>query len=1065
MEKPEDTGVIAMRFIIALFSLLIGAGSAAERPEWDNPSIVKVGTEKPHATMMVYPTAELAKAGQKAQSPWFQSLNGTWKFQGSLRPADRPLDFYRADFSDAAWRTIPVPSCWQMHGFDIPIYTNIIYPWPQDPAAPPNVPKDFNPVGSYRRTFTVPPAWKGRTVYLHFAGVDSAFYVWVNGAKLGYNEDSRTPAEFNITPHLKPGTNLLAVEVYRFGDGAFLEDQDMWRMSGIYREVFLWSVADRHVQDFEVQTELDGAYKDAKLEVRAVLNQPHECTLSAELFDATGQTVGAKAAACAEETELSIKIAGVKKWSAESPYLYKLLLTLKDSGGATIEVIPQNVGFRKVGIKSGRFMINGKPVLIKGVNRHEHSEITAKTVDRASMINDIEIMKRFNVNALRTAHYPNHPDWYDLCDQYGLYVMDEANIEAHHYGNDPNNRLMNSPDWTAAFMDRVQRMVERDKNHPSVVFWSMGNETGDGLNATLTYQWTKRRDPSRPFHYEGSSSQGGPSSDINSFMYPSPQEVKQFAAKRPEMPLILCEYSHAMGNSSGGLKEYWDIFYSGTNAQGAFVWDWVDQGIRLALPGEYRMNTANPYFYAYGGWWEDKTGVRNDNNFNNNGLVSANRMPHPGLWAIKYVYRYLHASPVDLAAGRIKVRNWWHFTNASDVAEGSWTVKAEGTAVAAGRLPELDIAPGEEKDFTLALPKLDAKPGVEYWLDLSFTQKTDTPWAKKGHEIAWEQFKLPVAMAAPAADFAGVPALSVKEDAELVVVSGKDFSLRFSKNDGVITSYVYRGIPLLERGPRPDFWRAATDNDGGAWKAMREFIEKDPKLNIRLWRNAGSLWTVIGVRVEKADERSVKIWVKAGLPEVGASATMNYTIFGSGDVIVETSYEPGREERAMMPRFGNELVVAPELGNITWYGRGPVETYIDRQFERVGVYRSTVDKEWVEYMRPQENGNKTEVRWVALTNAQGVGLLAVGAPMLSVAARHFTKDDMERAGYTFQMQPHPEIFLNLDWKQMGVGGIDSWSPNALPMQPYRIPSGQAYSYRYRLTPVQGDFTAKTREAF
>ncbi len=1065
MVRGCKKGDAMIRTRLVVLSILIAVGWAAERPEWDNPSIVKAGVEKPHATMMVYPNAELARTDQPSKSPWFQSLNGTWKFHGSLRPADRPLDFYRPDFSDAAWRTIPVPSNWQMHGFDIPIYSNIIYPWPQDPNAAPNVPKDFNPVGSYRRMFTVPPAWKGREVYLHFAGVDSAFYAWVNGVKLGYNEDSRTPAEFDITPHLKPGLNLLAVEVYRFGDGAFLEDQDMWRMSGIYRDVFLWSTARQHIRDFEVQTDLDGDYRNAELKLAAEVTNPGKCTLEALLFDAAGTIAGKASALCAADTRLSINVPEAKKWSSESPYLYQLLLSLKDASGTVIEVIPQNVGFRKVEIKGARFMVNGKPVLIKGVNRHEHSEISAKTVDHASMVKDIELMKQFNVNAVRTSHYPNQPEWYDLCDRYGLYVMDEANIEAHHYGNDPNNRLMNSPEWTAAFMDRVQRMVERDKNHPSVVFWSMGNETGEGLNARLTYQWAKQRDPSRPFHYEGSTAQGGSNSDINSFMYPSPERVRQLAAKRPEMPLILCEYSHAMGNSSGGLKEYWDIFYSGTNAQGAFVWDWVDQGIRLPVPGEYRMNTASQYFYAYGGWWEDKTGVRNDNNFNNNGLVSANRTPHPGLWAIKYVYRYLHVSPVELAAGRIKVRNWWHFTNAKDVAEGSWAVKAGGTVIASGSLPVLDIAPGGEAEYTLALPKIDAKPGIEYWLNLSFTQKHDTLYAKKGHEIEWDQFKLPIEAPPPTADFTKAAPLNLKEDAETAEIKGADFVLRFSKNEGVVTSYVFKGTALLERGPRPDFWRAVTDNDTGAWKSMRGSAEKDPSRNIRLWRNAGSLWEVRNAQVVKSDERSVRITVTAGLPDTGASVTEMLTVYGSGDVIVETRYEPGSEKRAMMPRFGNELVIAPGLENISWYGRGPIETYIDRQFERIGVYKSTIARQWVEYMRPQENGNKTDVRWVALTNAQGVGLMAVGAPALSVSARHFTKDDMERAGYTFQMQPHPEIFLNLDWKQMGVGGIDSWSPNALPMAPYRIPSDQSYSYRYRLTPVEGDFAAKTLEKF
>jgi beta-galactosidase len=1039
--------------------------AASDRPEWNDTTVVKAGVEKPHATMMVYPTVAAALTGETKPSPWMQSLNGNWKFHGSLRPADRPLEFFRTDFSDAAWRSIPVPSNWQLHGFDIPIYSNITYPWPQDSKAAPAVPKDFNPVGSYRRTFSIPETWKGRTVYLHFGGVDSAFYAWVNGVKLGYSEDSRTPAEFDITRHLKPGTNILAVEVYRFGDGAFLEDQDMWRLSGIYRDVFLWSAGKMHIRDFEVNTELDGEYKNAVLKIKAEVHSAANCSISANLFDGAGKALGKAETACASNAELLIEVQNPQKWSAESPSLYKLVLSLQDSNGSVIEAIPQNVGFRKVEIKDGKFLINGKAVLIKGVNRHEHSEISGKTVDRASMIKDIKLMKQFNVNAVRTSHYPNQPEWYDLCDYYGLYVMDEANIEAHHYGNDANNHLINSPDWSAAFLDRVQRMVERDKNHPSVVFWSMGNETGDGLNARLTYEWTKKRDPSRPFHYEGSAARGGPNSDINSFMYPTPESIKRSAASHPNMPLILCEYSHAMGNSNGGLKEYWDIFYSGTNAQGAFVWDWVDQGLRVPVPGEYKMNTADQYFYAYGGWWEDKTGVRNDNNFNNNGLVSANRAPHPGLWAIKYVYRYLHGVPVDLAAGKIKIKNLWQFTNAQDVVEGSWEMKADGLVMDSGILLDLDIPPGSEREYTLPLRRYQAQPGVEYWLNLSFTLKADTLWAKKGHEIAWEQFKHPMTCDAQAVNFAKAPALAIKEDADVAEFKGEKFSLRFSKKDGVITSYVYKGTVLLERGPRPDFWRTATDNDTGAWKSMRGYAEKNPALNIRLWRNAGSFWEVTNVKVTKVDERSAKIAVEARLPEIGATVAMHYTIYGSGDVIVETSYRPGSEKRAMMPRFGTELVVAPGLENITWYGRGPVETYIDRQFERIGVYRSTVTKQWVEYSKPQENGNKTDVRWVALTNSNGIGIMAIGSPALEVAARHFTKDDMERAGYTFQMQPHPEIVLNLDWKQMGIGGIDSWSQNALPMEPYRIPSDQSYAYRYRLTPADGDYAAKAGEKF
>jgi len=515
-----------------------------------------------------------------------------------------------------------------------------------------------------------------------------------------------------------------------------------------------------------------------------------------------------------------------------------------------------------------------------------------------------------------------------------------------------------------------------------------------------------------------------------------------------------------MGNSSGGLKEYWDIFYSGTNAQGAFVWDWVDQGIRVPVPGEYKENTKSPTFLAYGGWWENKTGVRNDDNFNNNGLVSADRKAHPGLHAIKYVYRNLHASPVDLRDGRVKVKNWFFFTNAKDVAEGRWEITANGKPVRSGVFPELDIAPGEEKTFNLPMPKLDPRPGVEYHLNVTFTQKTETLWAPKGHEIAWDQFQLPVTADKPKFKPASAGPLTATDDSDVATISGPNFSLRVDKKDGVITSYKYKGVTLLERGPKPDFWRAETDNDHGALKALQG------NSSITKWRNAGPDWKVKSVHLDKQRDTAT-VEINADLPEVSATYSMKYTVYGTGDIIVDGTYSPGTGPKmAMMPRFGTELVAAPGLENISWYGRGPVETYIDRQFEPVGLYRSTVTKEWVEYMRPQENGNKTEVRWVALTNAQGVGLLAVGSPLLSVGAKHFPKEDMERAAYAFQMEARPEVYLNLDAKQMGVGGIDSWSLNAYPMPAYRIAPDEQHSIRYRLSPIDGpNFEAKTLETF
>jgi beta-galactosidase len=1048
---------------------------AQQRLEWDNPLVISQNKEKPHATMMVYPSAQLAKTADRTQSPWFQSLNGRWKFNYSTNPGVRPADFYRVDYNDARWATIPVPSNWEVHGFGIPIYSNSAYPFSYDRNNP-RVPQDDNPVGSYRTSFAIPSNWSGRQVYLIFDGVDSAFYLWLNGEKVGYSEESRTPAEFNITRYLKPGANVLAAEVYRWSDGSYLEDQDMFRLSGIFRDVYLWSTAPQHMRDFEVQTELDASYRDSMLKVKAKVSNAAAnvapAALTLELADAAGKPVFAPqtknvplAASGETPVEFAVPVSNPAKWSAETPYLYALRLTLKDAAQQVMEVIPANVGFRKIEIKEGKILVNGRAVLFKGVNRHEHSPDAGHYVDRKWMVKDIEVMKQHNINAVRTSHYPNAPEWYDLCDRYGIYLIDEANIEAHAYGTNDKNRLTNDPDWTAAYLDRIERMVERDKNHASVVIWSMGNEAGDGTNFAASYQWIKKRDLTRPVHYEGSASRGGPNSDINSFMYPPPGRMAELAKAKPDKPLLLCEYSHAMGNSSGGLKEYWDLFYQDTNARGAFVWDWVDQGIRQPLPVEYRNSTDRKTFFAYGGWWEDRVGVRNDANFCQNGLVGADRTPHPGLKAIKYVYRYLHAVPVDLASGRIKVRSWFDFINAKDLAEGLWEITANGKPVTSGRLPELDLAPGQEKEFSLALPALKGEPGTEYWLNLSFAAKADTSWARKGHELSWEQWKLPVAAPAAAADSSQMPPLRLTRSSNLVIITGKEFALQFDQLAGTISGYSFRGVKLLDRGPIPDFWRAWTDNDFGAWKSVGNAARKDPALDIVVWRNAGASWSVKDVQSRTIDPGTAQITVLAELPLVAAKYTMTYTVYGNGDVVVEGAYQPGGQKIAMMPRFGMELIVSPGFEKLTWYGRGPAETYIDRQFERVGEYSSTVAKEWVDYARPQENGNKTEVRWLALTNEKGLGILAVGALPLGASASHVTKSDIEKTEYSFQLPRRAETYLNLDLKQMGAGGIDSWSRNAYPMEPYRIPADQPYAYKYRLSPISGDFAAKTREPF
>jgi beta-galactosidase len=1029
------------------------AAAPSVRPPWDDPAVIQVGADKPHATFTSYPTAALARQADPGKSPWVQSLDGQWRFLHTDSP-EPPVAFERPDFDDRRWALLPVPSNWQLHGFGVPIFTNIIYPFAFDPQNP-RVPHGDNPTGRYRRWFSVPASWKGRRVFLHFAGVDSAFTVWLNGKKLGYSEDSRTPVELDVTDALTR-RNLLAVEVYRWSDGAFLEDQDMWRLSGIFRSVFLRSAPSQSLRDFEVRTDLDSSFRAGTLHVHAVVRNAAAATLELELADAGGKPVYSPRREVIKpsgEVDFAVAVPEVHTWSAETPYLYRGLLTLK-SGGATLEVVPFNVGFRKVEIRDGRILVNGRPVLFKGMNRHEHSPDTGHTVDRASMIRDIELMKQNNINAVRTSHYPNVPEWYDLCDRFGLYVMDEANLEAHGFGDDPKNRLANDPAWQPAFVDRVERMIERDKNHPSIVIWSTGNEAGEGPNLAAAYQWAKRRDPTRPVHYESSPRFGGSNSDINAYTYRSPDEMLVRARARPQMPFLLNEYAHSMGNSDGGLAEYWDRIYAGSNVRGGFVWDWVEQGLRQPIPERYRRPGGPTTFFAYGGWWEDALGLHHDGNSCMDGVVTADRTPHPGLAALKYVYRYVHATPVDLPAGKVRIKNWYDFINARELVEGRWSVTRDGDVVASGTLPELDLAPGQEREYTVPLSPSGGGT-EERFLELSFVTRHDTPWARAGHELGWEQWRLPTGAAAPVAP-AAASRLDVVEEGPIVRFTGaKPFVLVFDRALGVVTHYSYRGVRLLERGPRPDFWRPMTDNDRGAWHAVAAAARTDATLDIMVWRHAADTWRVRDVRVERVDAGTARLIADGELSGVGARYTMTYTVDGNGQVIVSGEYRPGARKVAMMPRFGMELVVSPGLERLEWYGRGPAETYSDRAFERVGLHRSTVAREWFAYSRPQENGNKVDVRRVSFVGAEGVGLEAVGQPLLSVGARHVTTDDIEGAAYDFQLPRRPEIYVNLDLGQMGLGGINSWNAAAYPMGPYRIASDRPHAYRYVLRPVDG----------
>jgi beta-galactosidase len=1044
------------------------AGTRAQAPpvpEWQDPAVVGVNREAPRAAFTVYADEAAAVRGDREASPFYRSLNGTWRFSFASRVDARPTDFYRADFDDAAWKPIRVPSNWQFEGYDVPIYMNIAYPW--GTTTPPYIPPEINPVGSYRRTFAVPPEWKGRPVFLTFDGVESAFYVWVNGQRVGYSEDSRTPAEFDITKYVRDGDNTLAVEVYRWCDGSYLEDQDFWRLSGIYRDVWLWSPGTLRVRDLEVNASLDDQYRDGTLRAtfwiasrEAGARSP---SVQIQLTDPAGRPVFAPVAqqvslAAGAETNavISERVPAPRRWSAEDPALYRLLVALLDEQGRVLEVVAQRIGFRRVEIAGGQLKVNGAPILLKGVNRHEHDADTGHTLSRESMLRDIRLMKAHNINAVRTAHYPNATLWYDLCDEYGLYLVDEANIESHGMGYAPDRTLGNDPAWKTAHLDRTIRMVERDKNHPSVIIWSLGNEAGDGVNFEATSAWIHRRDPSRPVQYEQAGLK--PHTDIVVPMYTRPWDVAKYGAAPQTRPMILCEYAHAMGNSTGNLDEYWSLFYSRPQLQGAFVWDWVDQGIRTTIPaaGERQMNPQrrlqpgaeflggmrqvdrrNTYL-AYGGDFGPVT-IPTDGNFCMNGLVSADRGPRPGLITVKKHYQYVHVKAVDLAKGDIEITNWHDFTPLDQALSGFWSLQADSRIVANGALPSLKIPPRASQVVHIPLPSIVPEPGAEYFLNVSFRLPRQTAWGgRAGDEMAWEQFALPMSAPAQPLAPATVPA-QLTETATDITVRGATFEAVFSKALGTLASLSTRGVRVLQRGPLPDLWRAWTDNDRGA------------RLNGRLgvWRQATEAWTVRRIAATQVDETTVRVDVEAALPPVDSAVAVSYIVRGTGDIIVDVALTPGAgaKDLPILPRVGTQLVMPAGFEEIAWFGPGPEETYSDRKAAKVGLYRGSIDDQWTDYSRPQENGNKADARWLAITNARGVGLLAVGMPLLSVAARHYTHADLAPAHHTWNAPKRPEVYVNLDLAQMGVGGDNSWG--AMPHDKYQLPA-KAYAYRYRL---------------
>jgi beta-galactosidase len=1231
-------------------SLLAPLVAPAENlPDWEDPQVVGINKLDPHAP--VYPFADEATAItlDRSRSPYYRLLNGRWKFRFSPNPEARPKTFFEPAFDDASWDTIPVPSNIEKHGYAPPLYVNIGYAWGW--GAPPRIPHDLNYVGSYRHRFEVPSSWQGRRIRITFQGVSAGFYLWVNGKKIGYSEDSRGPAEFDLTDAVRPGENLLAVEVYRFTDGAYLECQDFWRMSGIFRDVVLWSTSPTRIDDFRVTTDLDAQYRDATLKVDVTVGQSdltrQGFSLQAALLDAAGRpaiTALARAVTRAAPGEaptvsLEAQVPNPLKWSDEKPNLYTLLLTLKDAAGQSLGVVPWRVGFREVETKDGKILVNGQPILIRGVNRHEWDPETAQYVRADTMVKDIEILKQHNFNLVRTSHYPNTPEWYELADRYGLYLIAESNIESHGMGYDPDKTLGNKPEWEKAHLDRTRRNVETFKNHASVVIWSLGNEAGDGVNFVAASKWIHEHDRTRPVHYERADDR--PYVDVVSHMYQPAADMAREVRNGDPRPLIQCEYSHAMGNSNGGFDEYWKVFESDTRARGGAIWDWVDQGhqepvpprvvvkdrtkhalsalfvgatepgmgaegylslpdadhlnLREALtleavlyprpalmgaayphvaryhpyvskgdlgfqlmqdadtlqlwlsfpeesepflvrskvpadwygawhrltgtydgkiarlyvdgkpvasaekagrlsPGHFPLNVGrNPeridmrtparfrearvwaralteaevaasarpsealvlwldvadakqarpggggLYFAYGGDFGPTT-TPSDENFCQNGVVSADRTPHPALGEIKTRQQYVDVAPVDLAKGVVSILNRYDFTTLSEIATGRYEVRADDRSVAEGTLGPLDIPPHGKRSVTVPVPTITPEPGVEYWLDLTFALKADTPWAKRGHVLAREQLLLPFEKPATALATAALSELTVTGGTKQVTVSGAGFAYGFDPSSGLLTSIQAQGSELLAGPLRPDFWRAPNDNDRGS----------DMMRRLGIWRDAHRFLAVRSFRTETPAKGVVRLVLQADLSSVKSRYDVAYTIYGTGDLVVEASFDPGDAKLPDLPRFGMQAKLGPGFDHLAWYGPGPQETYVDRRGLPVGLYTTTVALNYFRYSQPQETGNKVEVRWAAVTNAAGAGLLAAGLPLLSVNALHHSAEDMDQAGHHHQMTPQAETYLNLDWRQMGLGGDNSWG--ALPLEKYRIKAGPL-SYRFRLRPI------------
>lgn len=1029
-------------FCLMFFAIAIYANELNREP-WQTPLVNSINREPIFAHFIPFkseksvlnqlnkPISEIFKLNEQDERR--VSLKGEWNFKFHKNPSECNDNYFlSSDYGFSNWDKINVPGSWELQGFDAPIYTDEEYPFP---ANPPFVPDDYNPVGVYQRLFTTPGEWRNMDIYINFEGVESAFYFWINGQFVGYSEDSRLPAHFNISEYLKDGQNSLIVKAFRYSDASYLEGQDYWKYSGIERDVYVYARPKSRVKDFTLISGLTNNYKDGDFNLDLIIHNPKRgYSVDVTILDNNEKIAGFKnrLKSSGDSVITLFKIfEDVKPWNAEDPNLYKLIVTYKDSRGREIESFGHLFGFRSVEMLNGLFLLNNQPIKFKGVNRHEHDPKHGRTITVESMIKDIEMIKQFNINSVRCSHYPNRPEWYSLCDIYGLYVIDEANIESHGMSFHEDRTLANYPDWEIPFIERMSRMVKRDRNFTSIVTWSLGNESGYGKHFQTIYDWTKKYDNTRPVQYEGSRKEGV--SDIYVPMYARIWALREFVNQRRSRPMILCEYAHAMGNSVGNLQDYWDLIYNYDQLQGGFIWDWVDQTFSI---DDEKGNDI----WAYGGDL-GFVGVPNDSNFCSNGLVLADRTLHPHIWEVKKVYQNINFETIPFNSNSIEVTNKFYFSSLDNYYY-RWVLEADGIAIQSGKGDFPNIGAGETAVIEIRINSIK-KDDREYFLKIEALTKNATLSVSADHIVAMEQFlfyKSNDSRATQSQDFSDN--ISVEEDNNNRTISSPGFSVTFSKSTGKLSSLKYNNEEVIIKGLTPNFWRALTDND----------VANGTLNRCGIWKNIEEDMQLTNFSLKENDSKVVNIKTNYSLKKQNSSLEINYAIYPNGEIKVTMSFTPGNMPLPEIPRFGMYIVVRDDINNFAWFGRGPHENYSDRKSSAaIGIYNSTISEQYHRYIRPQETGNKTDVRWASFVNNDQKGILIKGEKPMNVSAWHFTQDDIDYVPYDIKrkhggsIEERDLIWINIDKEQMGVGGDNTWGAQVHPE--YTItPNPMSYSF-------------------